>query len=138
MDLKKLLVAAVVVGVVVNVFDYVVHGLILAGTYEGLAVIRQDASLGMLVFGDFVAALVLVWVYARVYDSFGGGTAAGARFGFYAGVLISFPTFIFDNLLLVDFPYSLSWTWTVTGILWGVVAGTTAGAMYKKGSAAVV
>jgi hypothetical protein len=50
----------------------------------------------------------------------------------YAGVLVNFPTWIFAHLIFVDFPYGLSWTWTVVGIVWGVIAGAVAGAVYKK------
>jgi hypothetical protein len=133
MNVKKLLLSTVVVGVVLNVLDFVVHGQILAGTYARLSgLFRSDAPLPFLVLGDFVAALVFVWVYDRVYGSFGGGPKGGATYGLYAGVLLNFPTWIFFNLLLVGFPYSLSWIWTIYGVIGGVILGAVAGATYKK------
>jgi len=133
MNVKKLLLATLGVGVVVNVVDFIVHGQIMAGTYSQMtSLFRQDASIVWLIIGDFVAALVLVFVYDRVYSSFGGGPKGGATYGLYAGVLVNFPTWIFAHLLFVGFPYSLSWMWTIYGIVWTVIAGAVAGAMYKK------
>lgn len=134
MNVRKFIVAVVGVGVVMNVFDFVVNGLILQkAIYANLPnLLRQDLSIPWLVIGDFIAALVLVWVYVRVSGSFEAGAKGGAQFGVYAGVLINFPTWIMAHLFFVGFPYSLSWTWTVVGILWCIIAGAVAGALYKK------
>ena len=132
MDVKKLLLATVAVGVVANVFDFVVQGQLLAGYYGGIPLLNKEAPIPWLVFGDFVGALVFVWVYARVLASFGGGPKGGATYGLYAGILVNFPTWIFAHLLFVGFPYSLAWVWTLIGIAWCVIAGAVAGAVYKK------
>ena len=134
MNVKKLLIATVAVGVVLNVLDYVVQMQILAGAYYSklTGLFRADPPIAMLVLGDFVAALVFVWVYDRVYGSFGGGPKGGATYGLYAGILANFPTWIFFNLMLVGFPYALAWVWTIYGIVAGVIAGAVAGATYKK------
>ncbi|MFQ5747811.1 MAG: hypothetical protein ACE5HF_11430 [Gemmatimonadota bacterium] len=136
MNVKKLILAAIVVGIVVNVYDFVIHGVLLAGTYEGLpALFRQDSPILWLVIGGFVAALVFVWYYAKVQGSFGTGAGAGAKFGLYTGILLGFPSQLFLNMMFVDFPYSLSWIWVFAIIGWGIVAGATAGAMYRVDAA---
>ncbi len=132
MNVKKVLLAGLVVGVVMNVFDFVVQGQLLAGYYAQLSFLKREPPIPWLVVGDFVAALVFVWVYDRVFSSFGGGAKGGATFGLYAGVLVNFPTWIFANLIFVDFPYGLAWVWTLVGVAWGVIAGAVAGATYKK------
>ncbi len=132
MNVKKILLTAVAVGVVMNIFDFVVQGQLLAGYGAQFAFLKKEPPIPWLVVGDFVAALVLVWFYDRVHGSFGTGPKGGATFGLYAGVLVNFPTWIFAHLLFVDFPYGLSWTWTIVGIVWGVIAGAVAGAVYKK------
>lgn len=131
MNVQKCLTATVAVGVVANILDFVVQGNLLAGYYAG-GPFRQDAPMGWFIFGDFVAAAVFVWFYDRVKASFAGGPAGGATFGFYAGVLASFPAYIFFHLMIKDVPYALSWIWTVYGIAWAVIAGAVAGAIYKK------
>lgn len=134
MNWKKLLLASLVVGVVMNIVDFVVQGQILQNAYYSrlTSLFRADAPMHWLIVGGFVGAFVFVWIYDRVYASFGGGPKGGATYGLYAGILVNFPTWIFMNLLIVGFPYSLAWIWTIYGVVWGVIAGAVAGAAYKK------
>ena len=132
-NIKKFVIAVLGVGVAVNVYDFVVNGMILQNAvYAGMPIFKQNMPLPWLIIGDFVAALVLVWVFDRVYGCFSGGVKGGAEFGFYAGVLINFPTWIFCYLLLNGFTYKLAWIMTVVGIIWAIIGGAVAGALYKK------
>ena len=134
MNVKKLLLATLAVGVVMNVLDFIVQAQVLQGMYYSklTSLFRTDMPVAGLVIGDFVAALVLVWVYARVMGSFEGGPKGGATYGLYVGVLANFPTWIFLNMLIVGFPYVLAWIWTIYGTVATVIAGAVAGAIYKK------
>jgi hypothetical protein len=121
------------VGVVMNVFDFVVNGIILQNAvYAHVPLLKQNLPIKWLVIADFIAALVLVWVYVRVSGSFGAGVGGGAQFGLYAGVLVNFPTWIVCYLLINGFTYKLAWVYTVMGIVWGIIAGAVAAALYKK------
>jgi len=131
MDFKKCLTIGVVVGIVVNVLDFVVQGNLLA-SYYAQPPFRQDNTVAWMVLGDFVAAFVFAWVYLKVAGSFAPGPAGGATMGFYAGVLVSFPGSIFMHLMFQGFPYALSWIWTIYGIAWYVIAGAIAGALNKR------
>ncbi|MDZ7342890.1 MAG: hypothetical protein ONA90_00080 [candidate division KSB1 bacterium] len=79
MNVKKLLIATIAVGVVMNVFDFIVHGMILQNTvYSNLStLLNQNAPMHWLIIGEFFAGLVFVFVYDRVYGSFGGGVKGG-------------------------------------------------------------
>ena len=134
MNVKKLLLATVAVGIASTILDGIVQGQVLQGMYYSklTSLFRADAPMAGLIGGGFVAALVFVWVYARVCDSFGGGPKGGATYGLYAGVLVNFPTWIFMNMLIVGFPYSLAWVWTIYGIVATVILGAVAGATYNK------
>jgi hypothetical protein len=134
MNLKKFLVAGLVGGVVGNVLDFVVHGQVLAGQYYSKVpqLFRTDTPTYYFVILDFVAALVLTWVWAKVHTSFGSGAKAGATGGLYAGVLVNFPCQIFPCLMYVGFPSPLCWIWTIYGILWFVIVGMVIGALYKE------
>jgi hypothetical protein len=134
MNLKKFLLAGVVGGIVANILDAVVHGQLLQSQYAALPnLFNQDqGNLPWLIFGDFVAVFIFVWVYDRVYSSFSGGPKGGATFGLYAGILANFPTWIFMHLLVIGWPYSLSWIWIIFGVAWGVIVGAVVGALYKK------
>jgi hypothetical protein len=130
----KLIIAILAAGVAANIYDFVVHGLILGSTvYERYTqLFRTDMPMAWMVVADFVAAAVFVIVYARVYQSFGGGLKGGATFGLYAGLLASFPTWIITHFLINGFTYELAWIWTIAGIVWGVIVGTVAGLLYKQ------
>ena len=82
MRVSKLLVTAAVVGLVVNVYDFLIHGIVLQGpVYSKLPLMRTDASLPLLIFSDFVAAAIFVWVYQRVRTVFRPASLAGRRSG---------------------------------------------------------
>ena len=134
MNVRKFIVAVLGVGVVMNVFDFVVNGMLLQNAvYSKLPnLLNQNLPIKWLVIADFIAALVLVWVYVRVSGSFSAGVSGGAQFGFYAGVLVNFPTWIIASLTMNGFPYYLAWVWTIVGIIWCIIAGAVAGALYKK------
>ena len=133
MKLGKLIIAILGVGVVANVFDAVVHGMILKGPlYSNVTIMRTDMPTLWLIIGDFVAAAVFVVFYDRVYQSFGGGLSGGAKYGLWVGVLMNFPTWVFSHLLITGFTHELALAWTLVGILLGVVAGATAGLLYKR------
>jgi len=133
MNLKRFLLAAFAVGIVLNIWDFVVHGTVLMNAYYSKLpdLFRQDAPAALLILGDFVFALVFVWVFARVYGSFGGGAKGGATYGFYAGIFLNFPAGIFMHLMFKGFPYPLSWIWMITGIIISVIVGSVAGLLYK-------
>ena len=131
MNVKKLLIAALAVGLVVNVYDFVVHGMLLRGTYESLpGLFKQSGSVTGFVIGDFVFALVFVWFYDRVRSSFGAGASNGAKFGLYVGVLLGFPVQLFSQMMFVGFPYALAWEWVASAIVVGILGGATVGAVY--------
>lgn len=134
MKSSKFWIAVVVAGIVANVFDYIVHGMILQNAYYSKLtdLFKQGGSPVWYVVGDFIAVLVVAWVYDKVAGNFGSGWMGGAKFGFYAGVLVNFPAGIFFHLMFKGFPYGLSWIWIVTGILWYLVVGAVLGGMYKK------
>jgi hypothetical protein len=114
------------------VLDFIVQGNVLAGMYASIPIFATNPPIAWLVVGDFVAAFVFAWVYLRFAASVPAGPVGGATFGFYAGVLVSFPQFIFLHLLLNGFPYSVAWIWTVWTIIWYVALGAVAGLMNKR------
>jgi hypothetical protein len=134
MRLQKILLAALAAGIAVNIYDFLVHDVLLQGPlYSHLtSFFRPDASVPLLAVTDFVTALVFVWVYDRVQGAFPAGPKGGATFGLYAGVLVGFPTWIMCNLLITGFTYELAWVWTVVGLGWGLVAGACAGWVYGR------
>lgn len=136
MNVKKFALATVIVGIAVNIYDFVVHGLILSNLIytQMSSFLRQDMSMVALVVADFVGAAVFVWVYDRVRNSFDAGVKGGVTFGLFAGILINFPTWIISHSLITGFTYELAWTWTIAGIVWCLIGGAIASLVYQRGS----
>jgi hypothetical protein len=138
MNYKKFLLAFLVAGVVMNILDFIMHGMILRSTYQANPTLFNQPGTfkGWFIFGDFVAMAVFVLVYNKVFDSFGGGVRGGLIYGLYAGVLMSFPGMIFLHLIFAGFPYSLSWIWTIYFIVAYAILGIVVGVLYKESKAA--
>lgn len=132
MNIKKVSLAVLVIGIVMNVFDGFLHGYLLRGVYQSMTVMQQDAPVVWFVVLDFVFALVFVWVYEKVKGSFSSGLAGGALYGFYAGVLVSFPSQLAMKVMFQSIPYYLAWIWTISGIAWYVVAGLLVALIYRQ------
>ncbi len=134
MNVKKYLIASLVVGVAWNVYDFLAHGMVLQNMYYSklTTLMRQDAPMHWFIIGDFVAAFVFVWVYDRVYSSFAAGPKGGATFGLYAGVWAFFPALLFNHLIITNYPYGLAWASIIVGVIAAIIGGAVAGALYKK------
>ncbi len=132
MNAAKLVVAWLVVGVVMNVFDALFHGVFMMGYYQQLTFMRQDASMSLMVLADFVLALVFVIVYDRLYATSDGRVGRGAYYGFWTGVLMNFPANLMLYMMLKGFPYRLAWLFTIVGIVEMTLLGAVAGALYAK------
>lgn len=137
MNIPKFVVAWLVVGVVMNVLDMFVHGYLLMNTYAQLTFMRQDMSIALMVVTEFVFALVFLIVYDRLYATATASAGRGAVFGFWAGLLLSFPANISMSLMFKGFPYWLAWVWTASGLITLTISGAVAGALYAKKQAAV-
>lgn len=138
MKSSKFWIAVAAAGVVMNIVDIVLQGKIMESMYysKHQDVFIMTTSPAWFVLGDFVAVLVMAWVYDKVSSSFAAGWKGGAMYGLYAGVLVNFPTWIFVHLFLKGFSYRFAWFSTIYGIVWSVIAGIIIVALYKKGTQA--
>ena len=130
----KFWLAVLVGGIVANILDFVIMGGLFRETFLAIESIRPEGEIGItwFVIGDFVAALVFMVVYDRVYSSFSPGAKGGATFGAYAGLLVSFPMWIFVHMMFKGFPYGLAWELALIGIVWGALVGAVMGSIYRK------
>jgi hypothetical protein len=134
MNLKSFFAATLAAGIVANAIDTFVQGGWFNSNYYSKAplLFRQDGEMWMFILGDFVSVAVFTWFYQVVRNSFGVGLMNGLRFGVYAGILISFPMYLFLHLMLLQWSYSLSWALTIYTILWCAIVGAIAGVIHEK------
>ena len=135
MNAGRIIIAALVAGVVMNFIDYVSFTYLFPG-YMQMPFMNPTPPIPWLVLCDFIYALVFTVVFDRVRTSFGTGPKNGSTYGFYAGVLMNFPTWIFMHLIVKDWPYAYSWFSTIYGIVGAMIIGAVVGAMYGRGQTA--
>ena len=131
---SKFWIAVAASGVVLNIVDFLLQGMIMNDLYYSRHpdVFNQMANPVWFIIGDFITVFVLAWVYNKVSGSFSSGWKGGAIYGLYAGILVNFPTWIFLHIFLKGFSYKYAWFSTIYGIVWTVIAGAVVAGIYKK------
>ena len=97
-NMQKVIVGGLVAGVVLNVVDFVLFGIVLKDDMAAaMAALNKpattNAQIPWFVFLDFVAGVFLVWLYAAIRPRFGAGPATAAKAGvagwFVGGLLVT-------------------------------------------------
>jgi len=95
-NMQKVIVGGLVAGVVLNVVDFLLFGVVLkADMAAAMQALGKppiaDSVIPWFVFLDFVAGIFLVWLYAAIRPRFGPGPATAVKAGlavwFVAGLL---------------------------------------------------
>ena len=100
-NMGKVVVAGLLAGLVLNVGDFLINGVLMAADFQATAtrlgldpaVMDSGSTIATWVIVDFVMGIVLVWNYAAVRPRFGPGPATaivGAVAPFLAITLIMF------------------------------------------------
>jgi hypothetical protein len=133
MNWTKVFVAGVAAGIVANLADFVMHGIIMADTYKSMPSVftQEQASPFYFLAVSICTAIFFTILYAKTVDSWGGGWKGGASFGFWVGMVAFFPNF-YNSLVIADFPYYLGWCWGGMTVISAILGGATVGALYKK------
>jgi MFS-type transporter involved in bile tolerance (Atg22 family) len=133
MNWTRVLVGGVVAGIVVNLADFVLHGMIMAETYKKYDTVFSQTQANPMYFfaaailvGIFVAAL-----FAKSRGSWAEGWKGGATFGLFFGLATFFFNF-YNPLVIADFPYFLSWCWGGIGLIDSVIGGAVLGVIVKR------
>ncbi len=132
MDMKKALIAGLVAGVALFVYEFVIHALLLAGTYaEYNQVFRQDGNPVYFPLLALAQALAAGVIFAKTRSAWGAGFKGGATFGFWIGLVFFFREF-YNPLTIEGFPYYLAWCWGTALMLGWIIAGSVMSLMYKE------
>jgi hypothetical protein len=132
MNVRALLKLGLVAGLVLNGLDIAVQGGLLAHYYTGPAFRDTGDLIPQLIATDFVAGFIFVWLYLRFGAVTGPGAGGGARFGWFAGMLYSFPMYFAMHLLFNGYSLVLAVVNTVYQVAAYVVAGLAVGALHRE------
>ena len=131
MNWSRALMAGVVAGFVVNLADFVMHGLMLGSAYRRYPIFSQEQAnpLWFLVISICIAVPATL-LFARTREVWREGIVGGATYGFWLGLISFFPPF-YNVLVLEGYPYHLTWCWAGINLIDAVLLGAIAGALYK-------
>lgn len=136
MNIGRILLGGLVGGLIINVVEYIVHGILLRERWE--EAIRQpdgmQARILLWIIG-FVIGVALAWLYAAIRPRYGAGPKTA--------IIASVYLWIVSALLLVIgiipwnlWPTDLSIISLVVSLVGYVVAGLVAGYLYREQVAA--
>jgi hypothetical protein len=134
--LDKVVIAGLAAGVVMNILDFVIQGMIMADRWgEALAAIGRDAmppptaAMGWIVI-DFLYGLLLAFAYAAVRPRFD----AGPRSAVVAGLIVWLASYMaFVGIATMGFlPTDLVATMGPISLIVSMAGAFTAGKLYKE------
>jgi hypothetical protein len=130
MNTKRYVLATFSTFLFVFIFEFVIHGLLLKGTYfETRHLWKSQSVQGMAFMGlsQYLFSAFTVFLYTRKHD--GKGAIEGLRFGLILGmILLSLDIATYSYLPI---PFTLVLSWMVANLLKGIGAGLVASMVYK-------
>jgi hypothetical protein len=134
----RVILGGLVAGVIINVFEYVLNGVILAKDMEAAisTLGRQmgGAQLAMFIAWGFLVGIFAIWLYAAIRPRYG----AGPKTALCAGLAVWFLGYLLASvtpLALSLFPTRLMVIGLAVGLV-EVIVGTLAGAWLYREEAA--
>ena len=141
MNTKKFLTAFVVVFVLLEITNYLIHGVILSSTYaeEGVKQIfrpveEMQSKMWIVWLTDLVWAFFFTFIFVKGYEN--KGIIEGVKYGVYIGLFYSL-VMSYQGYAMFPMPYSLALLWFIIGFVQSIVFGVAAAMIYKQKEAAV-
>lgn len=140
MNTKKFYLTFIVVFVVLEVTNFIIHSVLLAPVYQTEAlqtILRPEAEMQSLTWVMMVADLIWSFFFAfffvKGYEN--KGLMEGIRFGIYMGIFVSLVN-AYHTYAYQPVPYSLTVQWFIYGFIQMVILGIFAAMIYKPKAAA--
>jgi len=130
--LSRLLMAIVAVFIAWSALDFVIHGVLLASTYEATAELwrpMDEMDMPLMYAVTLVFTVCFVLIYALLVDrrSLSSGVLYGTLFGLATGVSMGFGSYTY-----MPIPLTLAASWFFSVLVEAVVAGAISGALLKN------
>jgi hypothetical protein len=137
-NIQKVLIGGLVAGVVLNVIDFVMFGVVLktqmAAAMQALGKpAMSNAQVPWFVFLDFVGGVAIVWLYAAMRPRFGAGPGTAVKAGLAAWFLGSLlPTLFMWPMALM--PQNLTIIMTIVPLVEWPLAVVVGAKFYMEGA----
>lgn len=120
-----MLLGGIIGGVVFFLLGWLIYGMLLAGTMEGVACLRpHDAVLlHWIGIGNIFTGLFISYVFSRMgtVNSFGSGAMTGAIMGLL--VSLGFECLNYGTTTMMSEPTGIIFSAVIAAVMWGIVGG---------------
>lgn len=140
MNVKKLIIAFVVVFILLEATNYFVNMVILSSTYANPEISKifrplaeMEAKMWRMWIADLVYSFFFVFIFVKGYEN--KGIMEGVRYGIYIGIFIQFMAAVAQNVVY-PVPAYLAAQWFIYGMIESVIFGVATAMIYKPKAAA--
>ncbi len=137
-NLGRVLAGGIVAGIVINIFEYVTNGRVLAADWaaamQTLGRQMPPSAIPIFILWGFLVGISAIWLYAVARSRFGPGPGTAVLIGIAYWVI----GYLFPNLVnwaLAIFPSRLLAITTVVGLIEIIVASLAGASIYKERAA---
>lgn len=136
-NLKGVIIGGLVAGVVMNIIDFVLFGVILA---NDMAAALQAAgkpamassTMILYVALDFLYGIFLVWLYAAIRPRFGAGPGTAVKAGLASWVAVGLFHYLFEAPMGMGMPASIMMTATLVALVQQPLATVVGAKFYTE------
>jgi hypothetical protein len=138
MNKKRYVISSIVVFVVLEILNYIIHVLILKGPYEATsdlwrAADEMKSNMWIGGIGDLVWSFLFVYIFSKGYEA--KGWLEGLRYGVIIGLFLYIPMAL-GSYTVMPIPFSLSVYWFICGLIQITIVGIVAALIYRPAKAA--
>jgi hypothetical protein len=131
---KKLWTGFIVIFIVWNILDYIVHGVLLRADYtspEMVRLLRADMHDKMWIF--YLVSLITSFFLTLIFSKWhtGKGLGEGIQFGVYVGLLCGTPM-SYSSYAMYPIPSPLAMQWFIYGMLQFIILGIVLSLIFGK------
>lgn len=131
MNVKRYLLSVLAVFIAMNVIDFLIHSVILMGTYSSLKDLWRPDMMNymwiMYVYG-VILSFLFVYVFTKGYEN--RGILEGIRYGLIIGVMID-GIGAFAQYMIYPLPINLAVQWSLYGVIRFILLGIIVALIYR-------
>ena len=140
MNKQKFWIAFIVIFIILEVTNFLIHGTLLSSTYqsEGIKEIfrnmeEMESKMWIMWLTDLIWAFFFTFIFVKGYEN--KGIMEGIKYGIYIGIFVSL-VFSYQSYVVYPLPYSLVFQWFIYGLIQCIILGIVAAVIYKPKPAA--
>ena len=130
--MKKVLIGTIVVFVILEALDMIIHGVILGSVYATMQnVWRPDMMQKMWILHivKIVVAFMFTFLFSKGYE--GKGLMEGVRYGFYIGLMLSMG-YAFGSYVSFRISHQIALQWFIYAMFEYIIAGIGVALVFGK------